>query len=106
MKADGWDDPQKPPVEAIDLGDRVWVSWAGPFNRSDEPLIWHFCDRSVIKQRDTGRLSEWYEPQWVPVGVQGHTLVAREPLHLEPSILWPDCCGKHGFIREGRWQGV
>lgn len=31
-----------------------------------------------------------------------HTLVSRDPLHVEPSILCP-VCGDHGFIREGRW---
>lgn len=31
-----------------------------------------------------------------------HTLVSREPLHIEPSILCP-VCGDHGFIREGKW---
>jgi hypothetical protein len=31
-----------------------------------------------------------------------HTLVSREPLHMEPSLLWP-CCGMHGWMRGGQW---
>lgn len=38
----------------------------------------------------------------LPVGVGRHDLIADEPLHLEPSLLWP-CCGKHGFVRGGVW---
>lgn len=32
----------------------------------------------------------------------GHTLVSREPLHIEPSILCADC-GTHGWVRNGEW---
>ncbi len=31
-----------------------------------------------------------------------HNPIVDEPLHLEPSLLWP-CCGKHGFVRGGVW---
>lgn len=32
----------------------------------------------------------------------GHRIVNREPLTVEPSILCGDC-GTHGFVRAGRW---
>lgn len=34
-----------------------------------------------------------------------HTLVEREPLHVEPSILC-SACNDHGFIRGGAWQSA
>lgn len=33
-----------------------------------------------------------------------HLLVSEDPLHLEPSIGWQACCGRHGFIRNGVWE--
>jgi hypothetical protein len=33
---------------------------------------------------------------------QGHEVITRDPLHIEASILCPDC-GTHGWIRNGRW---
>lgn len=32
-----------------------------------------------------------------------HTVVSREPLHIEPSVLCVDC-GLHGFVRDGEWR--
>jgi hypothetical protein len=32
-----------------------------------------------------------------------HTLVSEKPLHIEASLLCPQGCGAHGFIREGKW---
>lgn len=33
---------------------------------------------------------------------QGHEVITRDPLHIEASILCPDC-NTHGWIRNGRW---
>jgi hypothetical protein len=87
----------RPPSEwagAQDLGGQVYWS-----RDPDEPvdslvslLIWHWCPLTA-----GGR--------WLAQGVLSHTLVSLDPLHLEPSLMWM-CCGKHGFIREGRWQPV
>jgi hypothetical protein len=62
----------------------IYYAW-----RDDEPNPWllHYC---------RGR---W---EWAGSGL--HTLVSREPLHLEASIGWTDCCGRHGFIRGGLWE--
>lgn len=38
----------------------------------------------------------------IDVATPIHTLMAEEPLHIEPSILCLDC-GEHGFIRNGEW---
>lgn len=51
------------------------------------PTIWHWCTES-------GRWQGW--------GTRDHTRIGSEPLHLEPSLLWP-CCGLHGWIRDGKW---
>jgi hypothetical protein len=44
------------------------------------------------------------EPRWIWQGTNLHTLVSRDPLHLEASIGWVKCCGRHGFIRNGQWE--
>lgn len=55
-------------------------------------LVWHWCEANVEG------------PRWMAAGVIRHVVMSEpdEPLHLEPSLLWP-CCGKHGYIRDGRW---
>lgn len=95
-----WTDPARPPVDAIDCGGGVWVSWASAFNTGDAPLLWHWCSTELWRQRGATEAT----PRWAPTGVAAHTLVSRDPIHLEPSVLWPGCCGKHGFLRAGRWQ--
>lgn len=32
-----------------------------------------------------------------------HTVVSKDPLHLEASVLCVDC-GLHGFVRQGEWR--
>ena len=34
-----------------------------------------------------------------------HRIVATDPLTVTPSILCSDC-GVHGFVTDGRWNGV
>ncbi len=43
-------------------------------------------------------------PRWFWAGTGRHQLISLDPLHLEPSIGWTDCCGRHGFIRNGKWE--
>jgi hypothetical protein len=54
---------------------------------TDHPAIWHWCEAREC---------------WLVAGTRAHQLVSAEPLHLEPSLLWR-CCGRHGWIRGGRW---
>jgi hypothetical protein len=56
-------------------------------------LVWHWC------------VNNPEGPRWMAAGVAHHTLVSLDPLHLEPSVLW-GCCGKHGYIRDGRWTSA
>ncbi|MFE1925786.1 hypothetical protein ACFW91_24845 [Streptomyces asoensis] len=55
------------------------------------PWFWHWCPQAANG-----------EGRWMAQAAPDHTLVASEPLHMEPSLLWP-CCGTHGFVRGGEW---
>lgn len=102
-----WHDSEHPPWgECFNAGNGVWFQWI-----DGKVHLWHWCDRSVIKQKDTDRLPEWYEFQWVLVGVSAHTQLAGPPitlapteLTLDPSVYWPQCCNKHGYLKQGNWE--
>ena len=70
--------------------------------------IWHDCDMSVAVDPATVKDMSKVElvQGWKPTGVAKHELLSIEPLHLEPSVYWPACCGMHGFIRDGKWEDV
>jgi hypothetical protein len=75
------------------LTDEIYFGWLSETN----PVFWHWCaalENVPEEHTVTGR--------WVAAGTAAHTLVSREPLHLEPSLLWK-CCGTHGFVRDGVW---
>lgn len=84
-------------------------------DRSDPPSNW--CDwwTGVTKATDDlyygwpdGETHPWFwhwctaMNAWRGAGTSGHDLVSRDPLHLEPSLLWP-CCNMHGWLRSGTW---
>jgi hypothetical protein len=54
------------------------------------PWFWHWCSQ---------------QDRWMAQATPDHDLVSREPLHMEPSLLWP-CCGTHGFVRDGQWSSA
>ena len=96
----------------VRAGDRVAYGWdEGESVAHHRPLappglnllVWHWCDYSVWRADPTKNPAYIPESQWVPSGCGAHDLVAVEPLHLEPSVYWPDCCGLHGWIRNGQW---
>lgn len=67
-------------------------------------LVWHWCDHHLWAGRPGyDRDPDGYR-MWTPGAVGAHTLVSLDPLHLEPSVYWPDCCGLHGWIRGGVWS--
>jgi hypothetical protein len=80
-------------LEVHDLAPGIAYGWPGPDLTAapddPNPWFWHWCPTT-----GGGR--------WMAQATSAHTLVSREPLHLEPSLLWP-CCGTHGFVREGVW---
>ena len=70
-------------------------------------IIWHWCDHRLWAGRSHfDEHPEEYPPGWAAAGATLHHLVSADPLHLEPSLLWADCCGLHGFIRDGHWIGA
>lgn len=78
----------------VDLTPDVSYGWPDEELVADpddpNPWFWHWCPN---------------QGRWLAQGTMNHDLVAKEPLHLEPSLLWP-CCGMHGFVRDGKWIGV
>lgn len=90
-------DRSNPPSEwlgsAVKISDDIYAAWFTDTEGVEEanPIIWHWCP--VLNH-------------WEGSGTPLHTLVSREPLHLEASLLFNWCCGLHGFIRDGKWVGV
>ncbi|MEV4783965.1 hypothetical protein AB0K53_00675 [Streptomyces tuirus] len=95
-------DRSKPPTEwpgletsgLTKLTDDIYYGW---LQHETNPMFWHWCPTYA-------RLPEekTVSGGWIGAGTSAHTVVAREPLHLEPSLLWR-CCGTHGFVRDGKW---
>lgn len=67
--------------------DDIYYGW---IDNTADPTFWHWCPA---------------QGRWVAAGTQNHQLVSREPLHLEPSLLW-NCCGLHGWVRNGQWESA
>lgn len=76
--------------------------WSGHVHTINCLWVWHNCSE-VLGQATIAPGQRW---GWRATGVGAHTLVTESPLHIEASVYWPDCCGLHGFIRDGRWFGV
>ena len=95
-------DHSKPPAdwpgletaELVPLTDQIYFGW---LEHETNPVFWHRCAalEGVPDERTV-------HGPWVAAETSAHTLVSREPLHLEPSLLWR-CCGLHGFVRGGAW---
>jgi hypothetical protein len=97
----GVKDHSTPPTEWCDwwnsvrqLTPDIAYGWPGENLVADpkdpNPWFWHWCS---------------HQGRWMAQATPNHQLVSIEPLHLEPSLLWP-CCGTHGFVRNGEWIGV
>lgn len=84
-------------VDLTRLTDDIYFGW---LKNEANPMFWHRCAAlaDVPEERTV-------HGPWVAAGTSGHTLVAREPLHLEPSLLWA-CCGLHGWVRGGVWTSA
>lgn len=76
------------------LTDDIFYGW---LEHETNPMFWHWCPTyAALPEEKT------VTGGWIGAGTSAHTLVSREPLHLEPSLLWR-CCGLHGFVRDGVW---
>jgi hypothetical protein len=119
MKIEPWFGGEHIDVEPLHDTDKVAYSWSipptGPATAHmrwsqnhiltiNYLLVWHLCDKNrwyMDPEKDQSKIEDY--KGWHPAGVNLHTLVSVDPLHLEPSLFWNDCCGMHGWIREGRW---
>lgn len=76
-----------------DLGNyRCW-GWSGTATGTTFP-----CDIWWVHRCKEGKLQLGMLDVSTPI----HQLVSEDPLHVEPSILCPEC-GDHGYIRDGQW---
>jgi hypothetical protein len=99
--------PETLPPGATRVGDRAAYQWVG-CDRPGDPghvhsigclWVWHYCTQVLGPESvEPGALFGWR-----PAGVNAHTLAHAAPLTIEPSLYWPDCCGLHGWIRDGAW---
>ena len=80
------------------LTDDIFYGW---LTEEPNPTFWHWC----TSLEDVPADRKVHDGCWVAAGTTAHTLVSREPLHLEPSLLWR-CCGLHGWVRNGQWTGA
>lgn len=90
--------------KCIDLGDGVQYNLGRCLDKDagmhTVSCIWvfHYCEQIV------GEPGITYG--WFVGGISSHKLIKLDPLTINPSLYWPDCCGKHGYIREGKWESV
>jgi hypothetical protein len=64
-------------------GDVLGVLLTHPCSKRDGEVVQDFIPTGYMPSRD-----------W--------NLESRDPITMSPSIAY-ECCGLHGFIREGRW---
>ncbi|MFI1767532.1 hypothetical protein ACH41H_36545 [Streptomyces sp. NPDC020800] len=79
------------------LTPHIYFGW---LEHETNPIFWHRCAALA----DVPEEHTVHGP-WVAACTSAHTLITREPLRLEPSLLWR-CCGLHGFVRNGAWIPV
>ncbi|RIH58316.1 hypothetical protein D3C59_30070 [Streptomyces sp. SHP22-7] len=84
-------------AEITKVTEDIYYGW---IDQQPNPVFWHWCAAlaDVPEERTVSG-------QWVAAGTEAHTLVSSDPLHLEPSLLWP-CCGLHGWVRNGQWEAA
>lgn len=84
-------------VGAVDAGADIYYRTTPDDPTITGVLVWHWCTSHAPGDGPTVD-----QGRWMAAGLAAHTLVALDPLHIEPSLLF-GCCGTHGFIRGGRW---
>lgn len=95
------------PKFSRDLGGGVAYSWTcgephGHTHSIECLWVWHDCGQVL----GPGTVAPGERFGWRPSGHAAHTLVQIEPLTITASVIWPDCCGKHGFITNGSYADV
>lgn len=93
--------PREPPPDAIDIGHGHMIAFV---TYEDEVCAINDWHRMADGATWCVGFVDFKGSKWaVQFGPEtGWTVVKREPLTLEPSILCR-ICRSHGFIRDGRW---
>lgn len=96
MTRRSYDDPPSNWAGAVHAGHDVYYRHDPdkPAGAGDAVSTWHWCAAWSLADEPGGR--------WALAHAGKHDLITADPLHLEPSLLW-HCCGRHGWIRGGRW---
>ncbi|MCX5239841.1 hypothetical protein OG824_32030 [Streptomyces prunicolor] len=81
------------------LTSTIYYGWPRDTNGLQEPnpSFWHWCPAAALTPGPADTAG-----RWMGASTNHHTLLARQPLYLEPSLLWR-CCDTHGFVRDGTW---
>lgn len=89
-------------VEAIawrDIGHGIEIAeFTEPGHDGPAGLLWRHGCTADPRGPESGGDSVPFSPPWP----DGWTVEQREPLTISPSVLCR-ACGRHGFIRGGRW---
>lgn len=98
-------------VSVFMLSDKVAYSFTcdpdEPHNHDISCLwVWHNCSMSIVQEKNPEATPLELSSGWKPAGVGAHELKTIEPLHIEPSVYWSECCGMHGWIRNGVYSEV
>lgn len=70
-------------AEGVEVGGKATNVW-----------VWHWHTPTGV------------EPRWQISGCGLHTVEQVEPLTLSPSLACEGGCPSHGFLQNGRWNGV
>lgn len=100
-----WRVYDEPPKFSTVIGDGIAYSWkCGEEHQHtiDCLWVWHYCKQ--VLGPTTVAPGEYFG--WRPAGVGAHTLVQQAPLTITASVIWPECCGRHGFITDDVWSDV
>lgn len=77
-------------IDTIDVEAGIYLGPALYRETSTNPTFWHWCTNCTNG------------PRWLATGTPLHTVVSRDPWHLEASLLCTEC-GLHGWVRDGKW---
>ena len=82
-----------PVLPCVYFGERVAGTQDSSYDNG--VILWHDCE---------------VQGGWVASSHPNHTRHDEprclDKLTLRASVIWPDCCGMHGFITDGVWVGV
>jgi len=91
------------PKGATVIGDGIAYSWkCGEDHPHNIGCLWVWHDCTLILGPES--VAPGARFGWRPSGVEAHDFVQEFPLTISPSLLWPLCCNRHGFITDGVWR--